>query len=95
MDFSDPRKIPPIPPLTRWFPPATTSLEEIKLFKKKCSPSEGSDITVVVSSVAANLKIVFSVLFSTRQGVDDIVTETRVRFKNTQSHKICMLLNRS
>ena len=52
--FPDPRKLPPFHPLPSGFYPAATSLEEIKLRKKRGSPSEGSDIAADVISVVDN-----------------------------------------
>ena len=55
-DFSEPRKLLPDPPLPRGLSPSVTILGGIKSWNKSGLPSEGSDITVVVSSVADNLE---------------------------------------
>ena len=52
-----------------------TSMEAIKIWKKKGSNSEGSEITTVVSSVADNLERVFLALAYTRQGVTENVSD--------------------
>ena len=54
-------------------------MEVIKLWNKIVSPSEGSEINVVVSYVADNLDIVFLALASTRQVVTESVTEIQER----------------
>ena len=74
--FPELRKIPPVPPFLLGCP-AETSLEKIKLFKKRVSTSEFSEITAVASYVTDNLGILFLGLVSTSQGVTEIVTETK------------------
>ena len=73
--FSDPRKLPPVPYLPCGFYPDAISLEEIKVWNKRGLFSEGSNITVVVSSITDNLDKVFSGPTATQQGVTESVAE--------------------
>ena len=83
--FPELRKLPPIPPIICGLYPVATSPEEIKLWNKRVSPSEGSEITAVVSYVAGNLERYFLGLTSTQQGVTESVKEMRQRVNTLYS----------
>ena len=79
--FPDPGKLPPIPSLPFRLSTASTSLEAIKFWNKRGSPSEGIGITVVVSSVTDNIDVVFSGLLANQLTVTDSLTEIQERVK--------------
>ena len=85
MDFSGLRQLPPLHPFPCGIYPNETSLQAIKICKGRGSPSEGSEITGVVSSIADIFERVFSSLASTQQGVTESVTLMRQRVKTLYS----------
>ena len=66
-------------------------MEEIKLCKKRGSPSESSEITVVVSSVADNIGRVFPGLADIRRGFTESVTymQERVNTIYSDAREVC------
>ena len=70
-DFSETIRIPIFHPLTHELSHDVRSLESTKSWKKSGSPSEGSEKTVLVSSVANNLERVFLGLAYYRQVFND------------------------
>ena len=83
--FPEPRKLPPISPLLCGLSPTETSIQAIKLWKEKGSPLEGSEITVVVSSVTDNLERVFLGLMYTPRGVTNSMTQIQELYNELHS----------
>ena len=86
MDFPDPRKIPLLTSLTPGVSPAATIMEPIILWKKRGPPSEGNDITAVVSYVTDNLARVFLGIIDTQQGVTESAADMQERVNTLYSN---------